>query len=394
MLNPRESEPARALRVLYFGTYRAEYSRNQIMIEGLRRNGVVVNECHESLWHSIDDRVAVASGGWRSPGFWWRVIKAYFRLLGKYARAGDYDVMVVGYPGQFDVYLARLLTWLKRRPLVWDVFMSIYLIAIERGLDHKSPFTMSMLKRFEKKAFDLPDLLVQDTAEYVDWLCRTYHLEVNRFRLVPTGADDRTFFPRIAPSQVADTFQIVYYGTFIPNHGVPVMIEAARMLKAEQGISFLFIGDGPEQAQARQISAGLRNVQFVDWMEKDALVECIAAADLCLGAFGLTPQSLMTVQNKIYECLAMRKAVLSGDSPAMRQSFIPGKHLYLCEREPAALAKAISALYQEPSLCEAMAEQGYNLFCAQYNLQNLGAQYSQHLREIYSGFINNLSQHK
>ena len=37
------------MRVCYFGTYRAEYSRNQIMIEGLRRNGVEVIECHETL---------------------------------------------------------------------------------------------------------------------------------------------------------------------------------------------------------------------------------------------------------------------------------------------------------------------------------------------------------
>ena len=37
------------LRVCYFGTYRAEYSRNRIMMEGLRKNGVEVIECHENL---------------------------------------------------------------------------------------------------------------------------------------------------------------------------------------------------------------------------------------------------------------------------------------------------------------------------------------------------------
>ena len=37
------------IKVCYFGTYRAAYSRNKIMIEGLRRNGVEVLECHETL---------------------------------------------------------------------------------------------------------------------------------------------------------------------------------------------------------------------------------------------------------------------------------------------------------------------------------------------------------
>ena len=53
------------MRVCYFGTYRVRYSRNQIMIEGLRRNGVEVIECHEELWRGIEDRVEVASGGWK-----------------------------------------------------------------------------------------------------------------------------------------------------------------------------------------------------------------------------------------------------------------------------------------------------------------------------------------
>jgi len=69
------------LRVCYFGTYRADYSRNQIMIEGLRRSGVTVFECHEQLWRNIEDRVQVASGGWLQPRFWWRLLSTYWQLF-------------------------------------------------------------------------------------------------------------------------------------------------------------------------------------------------------------------------------------------------------------------------------------------------------------------------
>ena len=134
------------MRVCYFGTYRAEYSRNQIMIEGLRRNAVEVVECHEALWRGIEDRVQAAGGGWFHPAFWWRVLRAYVRLLRRYRRVGAYDVLVVGYPGPFDVFLARLLSWWRRRPLVWDVFMSVYLIAVERNLDVRSRFTVGLLR--------------------------------------------------------------------------------------------------------------------------------------------------------------------------------------------------------------------------------------------------------
>ncbi len=56
------------LRVCYFGTYRQHYGRNQIMIAGLRAQGATVYECHETLWHGIDDRVQQVRGGLASGG--------------------------------------------------------------------------------------------------------------------------------------------------------------------------------------------------------------------------------------------------------------------------------------------------------------------------------------
>ena len=257
------------MRVCYFGTYRAEYSRNQIMIEGLRRNGVEVIECHETLWHGVEDRVEAASGGWLRPGFWGRVLRAYIRLLLRYSRVGKYDVLIVGYPGQFDVFLARLLSWLRRKPLVWDVFMSIYLVALERELDNHSRFTINAMRVVERLALRIPDLLIQDTAEYVSWFQATHGTPRERFRLVPTGADDRVFKPlqNVGPDPVH--FCVIYYGTFIPNHGVLHIIEAARLLLDHPEIHFELIGQGPEREQALALSQkyGLKNVTFVEWLD-------------------------------------------------------------------------------------------------------------------------------
>jgi hypothetical protein len=147
----------RPLRVCYFGTYRAEYSRNRIMIEGLRQAGVEVVECQEQLWKSIEDRVETASGGWLRPGFMLRVLRAYVRLIQRHRQSGDYDVMVAGYPGQMDIFLARYLSRRRGKPLVWDIFMSIYLIALERGLDQRSRLSVNLIQQIEKRALALPD---------------------------------------------------------------------------------------------------------------------------------------------------------------------------------------------------------------------------------------------
>lgn len=373
------------MRVCYFGTYRKNYSRNAIMIEGLRRNGVDVTECHVSLWTGIEDRVEVASGGWKNPKFWWRIFRAYGQLLAKFRRTGPFDVLVVGYPGQFDVFLARILSWLRRKPLVWDIFMSIYLIAIERDLDSRSAVTLRLIRYAESTALRLPDLLIQDTQDYVSWFQKTYGINPNRFRLVPTGADDREYKPVVNPVSTGTSFTVTYYGSFIPNHGVPYIVEAARLLSEEQDILFELIGQGPERERSQQLAKqyGLRNINFVEWLSKPELVDRIGRSDLCLGAFGHTPQSLMTVQNKIYEGLGMAKPVITGDSSAVRQVFEHGTHIHLVERgDPQTLANAVLELKNNPAYRQSLALNGHDLFRQHFTVERLGQQFRRHLFEL------------
>ena len=49
-------------QVCYYGTYRTNYNHNQMMMAGLRLNGVDVIECHETLWNGIEDWMEITSG--------------------------------------------------------------------------------------------------------------------------------------------------------------------------------------------------------------------------------------------------------------------------------------------------------------------------------------------
>jgi glycosyltransferase involved in cell wall biosynthesis len=373
------------VRVCYFGTYRADYARNEMMIEGLRRNGVEVTECHEQLWHSSDDRAKVAGGGWRNPAFWGRAAVAYGRLLQHYRHVGDYDVLVVAYPGQLDVFLARLVSWLRHRPLVWDILMSVYLISIERGLAARGRIGIYPLRLLESLACRLPNLLILDTEEYMAWFQSTYGLPTTRFRLVPIGADDRVFQPLPRRQHAGEHFRVLYYGTFVPNHGVEYIVEAARLLVEAEDIHFELVGDGPERPKAQAIAQrhGLSNVEFLGWLDHRELLQRIADADLCLGSFGTTPQSLMTVHNKIYEGLATARPVLTGDSPAIRRQMTHGKHVYLCPRaNPEALANAIRLLRSDSDLRRRLAENGHRMFTEQYDLLHNGQRFAAHLTGV------------
>jgi glycosyltransferase involved in cell wall biosynthesis len=368
------------LKVCYFGTYRAEYSRNKIMINGLKQNDVEVIECHQQLWTGIEDRVNAVQSGWFNPKFWLRVIKAYVKLITKYAKIKDYDVMVVGYPGQFDVFLARILTWLRRKPL------SIYLISVERNLDQKNSLAVRLLHFIENIALRLPDMLIIDTAEYAKWFETNYKISRDKFHLVPTGADDRVFSViDMKKRNPGDEFIVLYYGTFIPNHGLPYIMDAARLLKANQDIKFVFIGTGPELNICLEFQKihKLNNTEFLGWKEPKVLVEYIKNADLVLGAFGKTPQSLMTVQNKIYESMAQKKPIVTGDSPQIRAIFENRKDIFTCERDDSdSLKREILYIKDNQFGLQNIVDSAYEKYVEKYSINGIGKQFVNHLQGL------------
>ncbi len=375
------------MRVCYFGTYRAEYARNRLMIDRLRRSGIDVVECHVRLWRGPEDRVAAAAGGWRRPRFWWRLGWTYLRLLWRYRRAGEYDVMMVGYPGQADVLLARRLSRLRGKPLVWDILMSIYLIACERRTGHDRSTSARFLRALERAAIQMPDMLIVDTAEYARWYQENYGVGSNRVRLLPLGADDRVFKPLPVAPKRQELFCCLYHGTFIPNHGVTYIVDAANLLRDRTDIHFELIGSGPELSVVRGLaeSYGLNNVTFFDWLPAAELVERIAAADICLGTFGVTPQALMTVQNKIHEAFAMAKPVVNGDSPAMRSTLKHGEEIYLCKRQSSeAIARAILHLKNDDALRERLSKNAYSFYMQHLSFDSLANKIASYLEEVVS----------
>ena len=95
------------MKVCYFGTYDVEQSRNNVIIQGLRQNGVEVVECRARLWRNTADKIRSVRGGLFNPGPLSQALGSYLRLIRRYTRIGDYDVMVVGYAGHFDLFLAN-----------------------------------------------------------------------------------------------------------------------------------------------------------------------------------------------------------------------------------------------------------------------------------------------
>jgi glycosyltransferase involved in cell wall biosynthesis len=276
--------------------------------------------------------------------------------------------------------------------------MSLHLIFEERGIADAHPLTAQLVYWVERMACKMADLIILDTKPYRDYFCRKYDLSPLDFHLAPLGADERVYYPldespspchpESGPELVEGSpgcFSVAYHGQFVPLHGVAHIIEAARLLRDHQAIHFEFIGEGTTKQTAMAMAAryALSNVSFTGWLDKEELSGHLAGADICLGIFGGSPQARLTVPNKIWEGLAMRKAVVTASTPAVRDVLTHRQHLYLCDPEdPISLAEAIQDLYENPALRERLARQGYAYCHEHFTMKETGRRFKQYLTEL------------
>jgi len=101
--------------------------------------------------------------------------------------------------------------------------------------------------------------------------------------------------------------------------------------------------------------------------------EAMSDADICLGIFGATDKAKRVVPNKVYGALAMRKPVITGQSPAIREVFEDGTHLITCKMaDPFSLADSIRFLLHNPQLRQKLACQGYEFVMKEFSRKAVG----------------------
>ncbi len=331
-----------------FGTYVRSHSANRLLRAALAGAGFTVVECHEPLWEETPAKPAAYFGAASLAALGARYAAVATRLARRWravvAEAGGAPPLVVaGFGGQLDVLLARRVC----RPCAGLVFAPLVSLTETLVLDRRvvapGGAPARALAALDRATFRAADLVLADTAAHADYL-RGLGAPADKVAVWHLGVEPEFLAP-VAPAPVPR--RVLFYGSFVPLHGVETIVAAAERLAGRAAIEL--IGHGPERPrlEARAVRAG---VTLRDPVPLAALPGELARAAVVLGVFGEGEKAAMVVPNKVYQAAAAGRPLVTRDGPALREVLHPDEDCVVCPpADPAALAAAVAGLLDDPA---------------------------------------------
>lgn len=280
-------------------------------------------------------------------------VRDFFSLFRQRARLKEADLYYIPYPAYLDYFFLRALTWGDGKKVVVDGFLCLHdTLVHDRKMVSPRGYLSRIILWIEKSVLTGADLVFIDTAQQREALLKQYNLEPQRVVTVPVGIDESVWNP--APKlQLDDEFIVLFWGTFIPLHGVETIIRAAHLLqKSSPQIKFRLIGDGQTAANVTALIDQL-NVTNVSW--EHALVSArelrrsLDSSHCVLGVFGESRKAGNVIPYKAYQAMACNKILISRTGPAILE-LLEGQDepglLLVPPVDPEALAATLASAFE------------------------------------------------
>jgi len=345
------------MKVCIFGEYNKNYSRNKIIIDGLRKNDVIVDEFHLSYSKYK--------------------IMNYIKTIKSLRKFRNYDAVIFATPSVFSYFFFGLIMRLLFSSLIiFDPFVSMYETEIE---DRKRYPKFSFMGLFywliDKLSMSIPHINLVDTIEHCKYYTKLLKIKKSKFFVLPVGAWDTTFKPVDYKNNNIknDKIIILFYGKYIPLQGADIVAKSAIYLPDNYKLKMIGYGQTFNNVKRIVELNNLRNVDLLPPIEYSELREEIAKADICLGIFGTSKKAQRVVPNKVYEPAAMGKPIITADSPSIRRYFQVKKDLIVVPPgDPKKLAKTIIYLVENPSIRNNLANNIYLTYKKNFSTEKLG----------------------
>ncbi len=266
-------------------------------------------------------------------------------------------------PPIFQGVTAWLLARLKRVPFLFEVRDLWPAFAIAVGV-LKNPLLVRASLWLERFLYRHADRVMVNSPGFIDHVTQRGARQVE---LIPNGADPAMFAPDSRGGEfrarhgLNDKFVALYAGAHGLSNDLGVVLEAACLLKDQDHVRFVLVGDGKEKAklQKQAASLGLDNLLFLPAVPKSGMAAVLSASDACIAILKPVEMYKTTYPNKVFDYMAAGRPVVLAIDGVIREVVESAQAgLYSSPGDPAALAGAVRTLAADPALARGQGKAG------------------------------------
>jgi glycosyltransferase involved in cell wall biosynthesis len=206
----------------------------------------------------------------------------------------------------------------------------------------------------------------------------------NKVLFIPNFCDNDLLYPVnkkeniiIQNLNLYDKLVVFFTGNIGRMQNIDYLIETAELLKDDDLISFLFIGNGVYQNKVENYSKKNKNVFFVPAMERRDAIVFLNAGDV--GISTLLPHMMgVGVPSKTYSYMATGKpiiAVMDTDSEIAMMVQEEENGWVVEASNPKQLASLLKQLKEVPGIIKEKGRKSFELSRTKYSVENITVQY-------------------
>lgn len=300
-----------------------------------------------------------------------RYVQTLYRFL-KIRFTENPDIYFIGFRGHEIYWLLRIFALNKY--FVFDEMMSPYDSLIsEKKIFHRNSIVARTFFLIERSILRNSNVIITDTNLNAKRLTSLFGIKKEKIKVVYVGSN--VYIPEkkhINLGNKKEKFTVLYYATFLPLHGIDVVLKTAKLLE-NYPIRFVIIGGRGKKRALEKFTSKikrlrLKNIKHLEWLKFDDLFNYILLSDICLGGpFGGTPQARRVVTGKTYQFLSMGKPTIIGKINE-DFGFIDGENCLLVDQnDPKKLSESILWSYKNVSKLNFLGEAGRSLFLDRFS---------------------------
>lgn len=298
--------------------------------------------------------------------YFWRIVSFFsfmFSSVWAALSVKDADLIMGTTPQIFQAVSAWFVAFLRNKPFLLEVRDLWPEFGVSMGVI-RNPVVIALARWLERFLYARAAHILVNSPAYKEYI-HARGIPESKITFIPYGTDVDMFNPGVDGLAVRrrlgleDKFVVLYAGALGQANDIYTVLGAAKHLKDEKHIHFVFWGDGKErpnlQSEAERLS--LENVTFAGVCPKKEMPFVIASSDVCLAILQNVPMFRTTYPNKVFDYMAAARATVLVIDGVIRQVIeTSGGGVFVEPANHELLAKTILELSRDPQRVRQMGE--------------------------------------